>query len=528
MDLYKHTSNVARMFASLGGTDDDIHPDIDAIMHGELMEEEEVAVLARLGFVDTTAARADLARMRREGSPFSPVATGRQARIGAALLAEIAASADPDQALRYLAELVGRRGEAWSIWRLLDENHALLRLLGSLLGASAYLARTLVDTPELIDLLVQLGLTSPTRTTAQVASDLAARLATVDASDPEALWSAVAEVKNGHVLRVGLADFAGALDPLGVCNELTSIAEACLQQALVIVERQMTERYGPVSGGKLAVLAMGKLGGRELGYAADLDVVFVYSAEDDAAVEWFSRCAQRLLGALRQRTARGRLYEVDTRLRPSGSQGLLVTSLAGWRRYHAESAALWERQALTKLRHVAGDAALGHEVEVLAAETCYGTPPESLRTIAEGIAKMRQRIERELGGDKLDAPDLKTGAGGVIDVEFAAQYLQLAYGHAHPELRTTSTVNALRAAARAGVAPTHALELLDQGYRFLRGIENRLRVVNDQPVHRLPDTQQELDKLARRSGFPDGAMLREHVERWQREIRVTFLALLGA
>ena len=137
---------------------------------------------------------------------------------------------------------------------------------------------------------------------------------------------------------------------------------------------------------------------------------------------------------------------------------------------------------------------------------------------------MRQRIERELGGHN----DLKTGAGGVIDVEFAAQYLQLAHGHVHPELRTPSTVVALRAAARAGVAPAHALELLDQGYRFLRGIENRLRVVNDQPVHRLPETREELDKLARRSGFANGALLREHVERWQREIRATFLALLGA
>ena len=514
LDLFKHASNVSRMFASLGDPGVGEHPDTDALLTGELDAEQEATLLARLGFVDVTAAAADLQRIR-----------DRQARISGALLAEIAASTDPDQALRYLADLISKRGETWSIWRLLDENPALMRLLGSLLGASAYLARTLVDTPELIDLLVQLGLTSPSRDTAEVSADLANRLATVDASDEEALWSAVAEVKNGHVLRVGLADFGGALDPLGVCNELTSIAEACLQQALVIVERQLQARYGRIAG-ELAVLGMGKLGGRELGYAADLDVVFVYSSDDEAAVEWFSRLAQRLLGALRQRTPRGRLYEVDTRLRPSGSQGLLVTSLSAWRRYHQERAALWERQALTKLRPVAGDAALGAEVARLVEETVYGTPPVSLRTIADEIMKMRQRIERELGGGKL-GEDLKAGAGGVIDVEFAAQYLQLAYGHAHPALRTTSTVAALRAAARAGVAPTRELELLDQGYRFLRGIENRLRVVNDQPVHRLPDTKEELDKLARRSGFPDGALLREHVERWQREIRVTFLALLG-
>ncbi|MBA3501902.1 MAG: bifunctional [glutamate--ammonia ligase]-adenylyl-L-tyrosine phosphorylase/[glutamate--ammonia-ligase] adenylyltransferase, partial [Deltaproteobacteria bacterium] len=349
LDLSKHTQNVARNFASLGDVEDE-HPDADALLSGELDEEQEMTLLARLGFVDVTAAAADLERIRE-----------RRARISAALLAEIAASTDPDQALRYFADLISKRGETWSIWRLLDENPALMRLLASLLGASAYLARTLVDTPELIDLLVQLGLTSPIRDVSQVAGDLMNRLATADATDPEALWSAVAEIKNGHVLRVGLADFGGALDPLAVCNELTSIAEACLQQSLEIVERQLTERHGPTPG-KLAVLAMGKLGGRELGYAADLDVVFVYTAEDEGAVEHFSRWAQRLLGALRQRTARGRLYEVDTRLRPSGSQGLLVSSLPAWRRYHAESAALWERQALTKLRPVAGDAQLGAEV----------------------------------------------------------------------------------------------------------------------------------------------------------------------
>ncbi len=546
--LVTHTSAVARLFASLGDPNEsgsgDEHPDITAILHGELAESDEATVLTRLGFVDVTAASAELARMRRHhGSPFSPGATERHARIGASLLGEIAASADPDQALRYLADLIAQRGETWSIWRLLDENPPLMRLLGSLLGASAYLARTLVDTPELIDLLVQLGLTAPTRDAAQVTADLEARLANVDVSDPEAAWSAVAEVKNGHVLRVGLADFGGALDPLAVCAELTAVAEACLDQALAIVERQLLARHGRpppgAEGARLAVLGMGKLGGRELGYAADLDVVFVFSdpigedADSDGAVplttiEWFSRCAQRLLGALRQRTPRGRLYEVDTRLRPSGTQGLLVTSLAGWRRYHAEAAALWERQALIKLRPVAGDRALGAEVARLAEETVYGQPDaeHNAREIAEAILKMRERIERELGGDR-GGGDLKVGAGGVIDVEFAAQYLQLAHGHAHPALRTTSTVGALRAAAVCRVAPERELAMLDQGYRFLRGIENRLRVVNDQPVHRLPETKQELDKLARRSGFPDGALLRAHVERWQREIRQTFLALLG-
>jgi glutamate-ammonia-ligase adenylyltransferase len=487
---------------------------------GGLAELDEEAALKRLGFADVTAARAELARARRRpGSPLSPAATDRSARVGAVLLAEMAASADPDQALRFLGDLIARRGEAWSLWPLVDEQPAIARLLGSLFGASAYLARTLVDTPELIDLLVQLGQTPPKRTKQQIAADLDKQIAAADPTDPEAVWSAIAEVKNGHVLRVGLADFAGALDPLAVCVELTTIAETCLERALAIVEDQLAERYERPADAKIAVLGLGKLGGYELGYAADLDVVFVHTGED---VEWFSRLAQRLLGALRQRTPRGRLYEVDTRLRPSGSQGLLVSSLSGWRRYHVEDARLWERQALIKLRPIAGDRGLGEEVARLAHETVYGQAHDQ-RSVAQAITSMRDRIERELGSKH----DLKGGAGGVIDVEFAAQYLQLVHGHAHPELRTTGTSSALRAASALGIAPIGLVELLDEGYQFLRGIEHRLRVVHDQPIHRLPEARDELDKLARRCGYADGGVLIERVERWQHDIRAAYLQLLG-
>ncbi|HEY6037947.1 MAG TPA: hypothetical protein VIV58_26890, partial [Kofleriaceae bacterium] len=380
--------------------------------------------------------------------------------------------------------------------------------------------------PELIDLLVSLGTTAPVRTSAQVEADLAARLAAIrgpadqsgkmiDPADVERQWSAVAEVKNGHVLRVGLADFAGILDPLAVDVELTAIAEACVRAALGIIRHQLDP------DGALAILGLGKLGGRELGYASDLDVIFVYTGSDDELAR-FTKLAQRLLGALRTRTPRGRLYEVDTRLRPSGSQGLLVSSLAAWRRYHAESAQLWEHQALLKLRPIAGDPALGAAVEADAHATVY--TPRDPAAVGEAIRAMRTRIETELGGPN----DLKTAPGGIIDIEFAAQYLQLVHGHAHPALQTTSTSLALRAAGAAGIAPLDVTRLLDEGYRFLRHIEHRLRVVHDQPVHRLPETKLELDRLARRSSFADGGELLEHVERWRREIRAAYAFVLGA
>ena len=207
------------------------------------------------------------------------------------------------------------------------------------------------------------------------------------------MWSAVAEVKNGHVLRVGLADFAGALDPLAVCVELTAIAEACLQAGA-------RDRRGAAAArraGALAVLALGKLGGRELGYAADLDVVFVYTGDDDA-VEHFSRLAQRLLGALRQRTPRGRLYEVDTRLRPCGSQGLLVSSLAG-------VAALSRAGRAAVGAPGADQAAAGRRRSPRSARRSRGTPsdtvygaPHDRAAIADAIARCARASSASSGG----------------------------------------------------------------------------------------------------------------------------------
>ncbi|MCE9580394.1 MAG: hypothetical protein K8W52_45165, partial [Deltaproteobacteria bacterium] len=537
-ELTRHTRAVAGLFATLGAPDRD-HQDDDAttraaraVLTGDLGPTAHPA-LAALGFTDPAAAAAELGRARlRPDSPLGDAQTGALARLGPALLAEIATSADPDQALRHAVDLGGRRAAAWSVWRLLDDNRPLLRLLVSILGASEYLARSLVDRPELIDLLVSVG-GPPGR--AAVEADADRKLAVARAADPgdeELAWSALAEHKNGQVLRIALADFAGRLDALEVCAELTTVAEICLDRALALVLAGMRARHGvprSIDGAPtaLAILALGKLGGRELGYAADLDVVFVYGddgASDGARpldnVEYFTRAAQRLMTALHARTPRGRLYELDTRLRPAGSQGLLVSSLAAWRRYHAQDAQLWEHQALTRLRPVAGDAALGDTA--LAAATAAVWQPHDRAVVADAIAEMRERIERELGS----RGDLKAGKGGVIDVEFAAQCLQLAFGAAHPALRTPSTMAALAAATE--VADAGDLALLADGYRFLRRLEHRLRIVHDRPVHHLPTEPRELDRLARRAGFPDGPRLAREVARWRDEIRAAYLRIVAA
>ena len=549
-ELARHTHKVAALFATLGANaapDEDAPTDDDAhtILRGNLAEGAELAALERLGFTDPAAARHELERARRRpGSPLSPSAVGVAARVGPRLLAEIATSADPDAGLRYVVDLVSRRGEGWSMWQLLDETPALRRLLISLFGASAYLARSLVERPELIDFLVHVGIVAPPPSLATLGADLDRKLAATPTEDvdEDLPWATLAEFKNGQVLRIGISDFAGALDAIAVTRELTLVAEVCLRRAVELVRPTLVSRHGIArdhegNPATLAVLGLGKIGGGELGYGSDLDVVFVYSADGEsdgsrklATVEYMSRWAQRLMSALHTATPRGRLYEIDARLRPSGSSGLLVSSLEGWLRYHQGEARLWERQALIKLRPVAGDVALGEQVLAHAHRHIWGESADAIggaTKIAEELRSMRDRIEKELGPSaRGQAPsqivDLKTGRGGLIDIEFAAQYLQLVHGHAHPSLRVSSTLAALRAAAELALIPHATFETLDQGYRFLRLVEHRLRVVNDQSIHRLPASREELDKLARRTGFPAGDALLDRVDRWRSEIRTAY------
>jgi glutamate-ammonia-ligase adenylyltransferase len=423
------------------------------------------------------------------------------------------------------------------------ENPSIIRLVTSLFGTSEYLSKVFVGHPELLDMLVEAGRARPTMSEAALADALDARTAGIDADDEEARWNALAEFKHSQVLRIGLADVGGELDPDQVCRELTRVADLCLARAYDLVQAAVRARHGIARDrdgavATMAIMALGKLGGRELGYASDLDVLFVYSADGTSDgprpldnVTYMSRIAQRLMRGLHTLHPSGRLYEVDTRLRPSGASGLLVSSMAAWDRYHQGEARLWERQALTKIRPVAGDRALGDRVAGRAFDYVYGhAPGEADRAtraeIAAAVTSMRDKIERELAG-AIPEFDLKAGRGGLIDIEFASQYLQLAWGHAHPALRTGSTVEALAAAARLGVADADDCTLLIDGYRFLRRIEHRMRIVHDRSVHRLPDDPVELDKLALRLGYPDGASLKDAYSRWTSEVRRTYARLLG-
>jgi glutamate-ammonia-ligase adenylyltransferase len=472
----------------------------------EELEHEEQALwrLADLGFRDLEEAYRDL-RLLRDGPRHAPASARRRqalADLAPALLVEIARSASPDRALHHLATFISTVGARSSYLHLLLENPGVMRLLVRLFATSEFLSAFFLRHPELLDSLVRADLVRLVRSRAELEAELRARLAA--ARDLESELDTLRRVRHEEFLRIGVHDIQESLDADQVAAQLTDLAETCLGAALGIARREVLARAGLAGeppGGGLAVLGMGKLGSAELNYASDLDIIFVY--EPGAAAWWgghvphelFTRLAQRTISALQTPTREGVAYRIDTRLRPSGNQGPLVSSLEAFAAYHATSAQVWERQALIKARPLAGPPALRERLEAIVARFVYGrgcTPAE----VAE-IARMRLRIEQERAGGP-GMRDIKTGRGGLIDVEFLVQVLQLRHGHAHPAVRVRATLPALAALEAEGLFSRDEAHALASGYTFLRAVENRLRLERNRPVEAMEGDPETRLALARR------------------------------
>ena len=338
-------------------------------------------------------------------------------------------------------------------------------------------------------------------------------------------------------VEVAIADLAGELDTREATRVLSALADQVLESA---VEYEMG---GNPCG--LAVIAVGKLGGGDIGYGSDLDVLFIYdpaaTPEGQHPSEHFSRLAQRIIRLIAEPHAVGPGYELDTRLRPSGSQGLLVTSLSSFARYHrvplgdgtdvdrptsSWSGAAWERQALLRARVAAGDMGLGADVIRVAHAAAYerGAAP------AEEVHRLRARMEQELAHERADRWDLKTGYGGLLDVEFATQWLQMRHG-SDPRVRTADIVGALHALHDAGYLSRSSFENLRDGYVFLRRLEQRIRIVHRTGSTVLDASAPGLAKLARRMGFQgthaEGEALLEEYGEVTEGVRRTYLKVLG-
>ena len=469
-----------------------------------------VEELEQVGFRDPAKAYENLLAIR-DGEVYAPPSPRRlkvMRTLGPALITEIARSSAPDQALLNLSKFSHVIGGRTGFLTLLAENPETMRLLVTLFAESQFLTDLFLNRRELIDTLIRVDLSRIEKSKDEMRSELQSALQSLN--DLEAKLDALRRYKTEEFIRIGLHDLGEAIELETVLGQLSNLAEACLECAVQLTVDELQDKFGAIPGGRFAILGMGKLGGRELDYNSDLDLVFLYDAPEDAksrggsqgslgAHEFYVRVGQKLITYLSAATEEGVAYKLDMQLRPSGKSGPLVCSLDGFREYHKTSSLLWERQALIKARHVAGEPALGKEIEQIAENFAYGRglTPGSV----EEIHHLRMRMERELAGEDEGRFNLKKGRGGLVDIEFLTQMLQLAHSYRYAELRRRETLHALKALHEKRVLKRDEYKVLSDGYLFLRKLDHRLRLERDQSIDAFERDPGRLDGIAHAMGY---------------------------
>ena len=469
----------------------------------QLTPEKLPEVLGQVGFADVPAAVKTVEGMLH-GSGFVHVSQRTKelfTRLFPLLMVSAKNIADPDAALLRFERFAAAYGSRGMLYEILVRNPNLVEMLMRLGDASKFFSDIMAQQPELFDEICRgMALTEP-RSRERMCEELRGRFAVVvpasdEAEDVPAL-DAARIWKRGEMLRIGIEDIMEFVDLEQAHQEMTQLAEACLEFSLEQMRKELKLKRLP-----FAIIGMGKFGGSELGYGADLDVLFL-GGKDPREQTQAIKLAARLIEFMSQYTSEGTLFAVDARLRPDGKAGSLVNSLEAHREYYLKRAQLWERQALVKTRVVAGDAELGKQFLQMVHQIVYSRSLTAAEV--EEIRQMRHRIETERGDQKNPEFEFKTGPGGLIDLEFLTQTLQLLHGHAHKQLRTAHTLAALNRLTSLGLLDEEQSAQLRWNYLFLRRIESVLRRAENANVSRLPVDDRDQLLLAKRLKFASAA-----------------------
>ena len=427
----------------------------------------EAQTLADAGFVEAATADASLRDFVQSSGvrSLSDAARARLDRVLPALLQAAVVSSQPDAALKRLLALLHAILRRASYLALLDEQPSALARLVDVVARSALLAERLALYPVLLDELLDARVGGPLPGRESLRDECDAAL---QEDDPEAALRMLNERRLALSFRIALAALDRRQPARESMRQLAALADAVVRVALRMVQRDVVAAHGEVPGGRFAILGYGSLGGEELGFGSDLDLVFLFDAPVDAvsdgarpleAGRWYARLAQKLVALLGVATGAGRLYDVDVRLRPDGAKGVLVSSLPSYRDYQRERAWTWEHQALVRARRVAGDDSLLATFDSIRAQTL--SQARDVDTLRKEVGNMRLKMRAEL--DRSDAArfDLKQGAGGLVDLEFLLQYLVLQHAATHAALTvprdTPGLIEALRATSLLGNEVADAL-----------------------------------------------------------------------
>ncbi|WP_119418982.1 bifunctional [glutamine synthetase] adenylyltransferase/[glutamine synthetase]-adenylyl-L-tyrosine phosphorylase [Desertibaculum subflavum] len=396
------------------------------------------------------------------------------------LLAALGKTAHPDLAFNTFDTFLGNLPAGVQILSLLHANPGILGMLAEIMGTAPRLAEVLARTPALLDAILSPEFRLPPPEREAIRSEIGALFS--HAGDIQDVLDMARRYTRESRFQIGARMLGHSLDVERVGFALSDLADGVLDALAGPVEADIVRQHGRVPGGRIAIVGLGKLGAREMTFGSDLDLILVYDHAPDAESSsgakplvpsvWFTRFTQRYINALTALTGEGQLYDVDMRLRPSGTKGPIAVPLAAFARYHREEAWTWEHMALTRARVVGGDASLGEEVAAVIRDT-LAAPRDADKLLAD-VADMRRKIAAQHAAT--DPWEVKYARGGLLDLEFLAQYLVLRHAAAHPSLLTGNTADVFRTAGNVRLLPAAEARRLTEAILFLRAVQNVLRL----------------------------------------------------
>lgn len=526
--LNSHVEAVQRHFSALlePGCDDSAKDnnlrESDLVRVWQSPENKEAAksILSAAGYDIPEDALASIRYLRESAATASLSREGRERldRLMPQILKAAASADQPATALARILELIRTIQQRTSYLALLLENPSALTHLVRFAATSAWILTFITRHPVLLDELLDTRTLYVPPGRLELEAEIKDRLDSIPADDLECRMDTLRVFKQVNILRVAAADVTDALPLMRVSDHLSNIAETILEQALAISRRHLTEKHGePVCGlpdnetcrEGFAIIAYGKLGGLELGYGSDLDMVFLHAGaleptqggdQPTDSGYFFARLGQRIIHLLTARTSAGALYEADMRLRPSGASGVLVSHIEAFGRYQETEAWTWEQQALIRARPVCGDPAIARRFEAVRRRIL--ARPRKEADLRQSVADMRDRLRKENHKCKDDEFDLKHGKGGMVDIEFLVQYLVLCHAYQHDELTWwTDNVRLIGALARCGVLRDIDAYLLRKAYLTYRIVGHRLDL-KEQPAvvsgDRFKDIRQQVQRQWKR------------------------------
>jgi glutamate-ammonia-ligase adenylyltransferase len=447
------------------------------------------------------------------------------------LIAGLANAEEPDNAVTVFDRFLQALQRGGRLFLLLSQNRDLVALVALILGAAPRLGDMLARQPQIMDGLIDPRFFGAMPDRRELSARLAATLE--DAHSYEEFLDRLRLFGRESLFLIGTRILSGTVSAQQASIAFADVAEGIVQTVHGLVTEQFVTQYGRIQGQQTAILAMGRLGGREMTAASDLDLILLYEFEPENpdsdgekslhGAQYFARLTQRLISAFTTRTNYGVLYEVDMRLRPSGRAGPVASHVESFAEYQDREAWTWEHMALTRARVISASPDFRGKIEEIIRKVL--TRPRDAASVANDVADMRRAIALEKGED--DIWDLKYAAGGMVDIDFIAQYLQLAHAAEKPDILDVSTLHVLDNAARLGVLPQSSTEILRSAVRLYHDLTQILRLCVSERFN--PETSGEdlLRIMARAGDAPDFSSLQARVKETQAEVRQVFQALIG-